>query len=74
MRNHTEACRKRLEGLMQETGEGQARLKRQVDKENEYFSRILEKHDAEEQAKKKARPDTEASAKGGPKKDDSLWK
>ena len=65
VRNHSEACRKRMEGLMKETGDGQARLKRQVDRENEYISRIMEKEDAEEQAKKKARPDMEASTKGG---------
>ena len=28
VRNHTEACRKRMEGLMKDTDEGQARLKR----------------------------------------------
>ena len=50
---------------MKETGEGQARLKRQVDRENEYISRFMEKHDVGEQAKKKARPTTEECSEGG---------
>ena len=50
---------------MKETGEGQARLKRQADRENEYISRLMEKQDAEEHAKKKVRPATEASPEGG---------
>ena len=65
VRNHTEACRKRMEGVMQKSNEGQARIKRQIDRENEHISRILEKHDTEEQVKKKAKPDTEASPQGG---------
>ena len=65
VRNHTEACRKRMEGLMKETDDGQARLKRQVDRENEFINRFMEKHDEGEQAKKKARPTTEACSEGG---------
>ena len=50
---------------MQQSSEGQARIKRQIDRENEHISRILEKHDTEEQTKKKAKPDAEASPEGG---------
>ena len=50
---------------MKDSEAGQARLKRQVDRENEYISRVMEKHDAEEQAKKKARPCVEASSQEG---------
>ena len=50
---------------MKDNDEGQARLKRQADRENEYISRVLEKHDAEEHAKKKAKPGVEASSEGG---------
>ena len=64
-RGHTEACRKRMEGLLQQTNEGQERLKRQADRENEFYSKVLEKHDLDEQAKKKAKTDLEASAEGG---------
>ena len=50
---------------MKESGEGQARLKRQVDREHEYISRILEKHDGEENARKKPKPDHMANSEGG---------
>ena len=65
VRNHSEVCRKRMEGAMKESGEGQARLKRQVDREHEYISRILEKHDGEENARKKPKPDHMANSEGG---------
>ena len=44
VRNHTEGCRKRMEGLMKDADEGQARLKRQADRENEYISRAMGRH------------------------------
>ena len=50
---------------MKDSDEGQARLKRQIDRENEYISRCMEKHDTGEQVKKKAKPTTEASTAGG---------
>ena len=50
---------------MQQSSKGQARIKRQIDRENEHISRILEKNDTEEQAKKKVKPDAEASIQGG---------
>ena len=50
---------------MKETCEGQPRLKRQADRENEYISRYMEKHDAGEHAKKKSRPTTAACSEGG---------
>ena len=50
---------------MKDTDEGQARIKRQVDRENEHIGRILEKQDEEEHAKKKAKPDHMASSEGG---------
>ena len=50
---------------MKDNDEGQARLKRQADRENEYINGVLEKHDAEEHAKKKAKPGVEASSEGG---------
>ena len=50
---------------MQKTEAGQARLKRQADRENDYFSRVLEKHDQEEQSKKRPKVDLEASPAGG---------
>ena len=59
---------------MTETGEGQARLKRQVDRENEYISRLMEKQDGEEQAKKKVKPDIMASPEGGLKEYNNPWK
>ena len=65
VRNHSEACRKRMEGEMKGTEEGQSRLKRQVDREHEYISRILEKEDGEESAKKKPKPDQAESSEGG---------
>ena len=65
VRNHSEVCRQRMEGLMKDSSEGQARLKRQVDRENEYISRFMEKQDEEAQARKKPKPDISASTEGG---------
>ena len=65
VRNHSEVCRKRMESEMKESTEGQTRLKRQVDREHEYISRILEKEDGDESAKKKPKPDQVACSKGG---------
>ena len=64
VRNHSEVCRRRMENEMKGTGEGQARLKRQADREDEYISRLLEKQDEEENAKKKPKPDHLASSTG----------
>ena len=50
---------------MKDSSEGQARLKRQVDRENEYISRFMEKQDEEAQARKKPKPDISASTEGG---------
>ena len=61
VRNHSEACRKRMEGILKETSEGQGRLKRQIDRENEYLSKVLEEHDRDEQARKKVRGDAAGS-------------
>ena len=56
VRGHTEKCRKRMEGLMQQTTEGQERIKRQVDKENEYITQRLAASD--EEARKKQKRDS----------------
>ena len=65
VRGHSEACRRRMEELMQKSSEGQARLKRQTDPENEYLSRVLEANDQKEPAWKKVRSDVVASPEGG---------
>ena len=68
VRGHSEVCRRRMEGLMQDSEEGKARLKRQTDRENEYLTRVLEKHDEEEleQARKKAKTDPEVGQPAPP--------
>ena len=63
VRGHTEQCRKRMEGLMQQTTEGQERIKRQVDKENEYITQRLAASD--EAAKKKQKCDPGLAPEGG---------
>ena len=51
---------------MQQSTEGQARLKRQADRENDHLARLLEQQDREEeQAKKKARMNPTAKAEEG---------
>ena len=64
-RGHTEACRRRMEELMRNTQEGQDRLKRQTDRENEYLERVLESNDPSKQVNKKARTETGDNSEGG---------
>ena len=64
VRGHTEQCRKRMNDIIQKTSEGKERVKRQIDRENEYFSRQLEAHDNEEARKKQKRED-DAGPEGG---------
>ena len=55
VRGHSEACRKRMEDLLKQTTEGQDRHQKQRDRENQYFSRVLEEADKSESENKRRR-------------------
>ena len=59
-RGHSEACRRRMEELMQTSQEGHARLKRQVDRENEHLARVLEANDPDNHTQKKLKGSQQA--------------
>ena len=61
VRGHSEACRRRMQELFKNSSQGQGRLKRQIDREHEYYSRVLQ---AEEQAQKKQKLHTSGSPEG----------
>ena len=63
-RGHTEVCRTRMEAIMRNTSEGQDRLKRQQDRENEHLSRLLEPHDPYSHIHKRAKTDTRDDSEG----------
>ena len=64
-RGHTEACRTRMEEIMRNTSEGQDRLKRQQDRENEHLSRLLEPHDPYSHIHKRAKTDSRDDSEAG---------
>ena len=64
-RGHTEACRRRTEEIMRNTSEGQDRLKRRQDRENEHLSRLSEPHDPYSHIHKRAKTDTRDDSEAG---------
>ena len=64
-RGHTEACRTRMEEIMRNTSEGQDRLRRHQDRENEHHSPLLEPHDRYKPIRKRAKTDTGDDSEAG---------
>ena len=59
---------------MKDTEEGQARLKRQVDRENEYISRFMESMTQESRSRRKRSPPRRRAQKGGMKEHHCPWR
>ena len=65
VQGHTERCRKRMEDIIQQSQEGQERVKRQVDRENEFIARSMEMQDKENEARKRQRRAPGLAPEGG---------
>ena len=63
-RGHNEKCRRRMEGIIEQTTEGQERVKRQKERENEHLSKQLEAH-FEQDSRKKQKRAPEVGPEGG---------